>query len=132
YGGGGTSNGTLFQMTTGGSMSLLASFNGTNGAQPESTPLIGRDGSLYGTTSQGGTVLRGGKRQDGTVYNYSDGALSTLVAFDYTNGGAPDADLTQGQDGSFYGAAAQGGSSGFGTIFNVTTNGDWTTLWTFN
>jgi uncharacterized repeat protein (TIGR03803 family) len=41
-------------LTTNGTLTTLVSFNGTNGATPQAALLLGSDGSLYGTTANGG------------------------------------------------------------------------------
>ena len=61
--------------------------------------------------------------------------ITTLVNFNGTNGTGPDAVLTQGADGNFYGTTGSGGTSancarGCGTIFKVTA-GTVTTLYSF-
>jgi uncharacterized repeat protein (TIGR03803 family) len=43
----------------------------------------------------------------------------------------PTAGLVQGSNGNFYGTTGYGGASGEGTVFQVTTNGTWTTLVSF-
>ena len=55
-----------------------------------------------------------------------------LVSFATTNGAYPEANLTPGPDGNFYGTTSLGGSFGYGTVFKVTTNGVLTTLVNFN
>jgi len=46
---GGTYNkGTVFRMTTNGSLTILAHINGTNGNRPQTSMIIGSDGNLYG------------------------------------------------------------------------------------
>ena len=42
------------------------------------------------------------------------------------------AGLVQGRDGWLYGGAFQGGSPGYGTLFKISTNGDFVLLHTFN
>ena len=54
--------------------------------------------------------------------------LQTLCSFNGTNGDDPNAGLTLGNDGNFYGTTAHGGDNDDGTIFKVTTNGVLTTL----
>jgi uncharacterized repeat protein (TIGR03803 family) len=119
--------GTVFQVTTNGTLTTLVYFNNTNGAYPYALTL-GNDGNFYGTTEEGGSS------NYGTVFMVTtNGVLTTLVSFDYyTNGALPDAALTLGPDGNFYGTTEIGGSSSFGTVFMVTTNGTLTTLVYFN
>ena len=126
--GGGSSSdeGTVFQVTTNGTLTTLVSFNRANGEGPFAGLTLGNDGSFYGTTSSGGSY------GDGTVFKVTtDGTLTTLVAFNFTNGATPRAALTLGNDGNFYGTTYGGGSSGEGTVFQVTTNGTLTTLVSF-
>jgi uncharacterized repeat protein (TIGR03803 family) len=46
--------GTLFSISPTGQVQIVAAFDGTNGAAPEGGLILGEDGALYGTTSQGG------------------------------------------------------------------------------
>jgi uncharacterized repeat protein (TIGR03803 family) len=102
---------------------VLVSFNGTNGANPEAALTQDSDGNFYGTTECGGRFgYSGGGIGYGTVFQVTtNGTLTTLVSFDGTNGAYPQAVLTLGGDGNFYGLAA-------GSAFRVTTNGVLTTL----
>ncbi len=128
---GGTNGGfgTVFEMTPGGSLTSLVSFNNTNGAAPSAPLIQGTNGNFYGTTSTGGT--NGGY---GTVFEMtSDGVLASLVSFNDTNGATPQAPLAQGLDGNFYGTTSAGGTNGDqGTIFTMTSGGALTTLLSFN
>lgn len=105
----------------------LHSFTGTNdGANPYSGLVVGNDGSLYGTTSSGGTINLG------TVFKISpDGALTCLYSFNGTDGAAPYATVVRGADGTFYGTTYAGGVGNWGTIFQFRTNGTVTTLFSF-
>ena len=59
----GSSSGTLFRVTTNGTLTTLVNFNNaTNGAYPWGELTLGSDGSFYGTT------IGGGKNLDGTVF----------------------------------------------------------------
>ena len=58
--------------------------------------------------------------------------FQTLCSFGSTNGWSPYAAPTLGNDGNFYGTTYAGGSSGFGTVFKVTTSGALTTLVSFS
>src|SRR4051794_14329233 len=80
-GAGGTVNGTgggcIFRATPAGILTNMASFFGTNGANPLAGLVQGGDGKLYGTTQNGGTFNKG------TVFSYTiGGALTPLYSFD--------------------------------------------------
>lgn len=100
----------------------------TYGRNPAAGLTLGPDGALYGTTLDGGT-----NGNFGTIFRITtDGALTTLASFDGTNGSYPQASLTLGNDGNFYGTASEGGTNGgYGTVFEVTTNGILTAIASF-
>jgi uncharacterized repeat protein (TIGR03803 family) len=137
-----TNQGTVFKMTSDGTLITLASFTGTNGRFPYAGLIQGNDGNFYGTTADGGTnntTAGGGTNNDGTIFQItSDGVLKTLVNFNGTNGAIPEAALVQGNDGNFYGTTYEGGDlslnfgSGYGTVFKMTPDGTLTTLVDFN
>jgi uncharacterized repeat protein (TIGR03803 family) len=137
--GGGTTNnyGTIFKMTTGGALTTLVTFKGTNGVNPLDGLTLAPDGNFYGTTEYGGTnfgtqAISGGLGA-GTVFRLTtNGTLTTLATFAVTNGQNPHAGLTWGPGGLFYGTTASGGPFGDGTIFSVTTSGTLTMLTNFN
>lgn len=130
--------GTVFKITPQGTLTMLWQFgpNITNGANPIGGLVQGRDGSFYGTTTEGGT------NNDGTygmVFKVtSQGTLTTLWQFGGTDGDYPEGSLVQGSDGDFYGTTYLGGppnlnfGEGYGTIFKITPQGTLTTLWQFN
>ena len=135
-GGGIGANGTVFEVTTNGTLNTLVYFNSTNGALPYASLALGNDGNFYGTTFEGGSADSSG---DGTVFEVTtNGTLNTLVYFNSTNGALPYASLALGNDGNFYGTTAYGGNTsqnpveGWGTVFRVTTNGTLNTLVYFN
>jgi uncharacterized repeat protein (TIGR03803 family) len=141
-GGGTTGNGVVFAATPSGAVTLLHSF-GTitnmsgaflDGTFPEGVLVQGKDRSLYGTTTSDGAYGYG------TVFNVTtNGPFTVLYSFGaVTNGdgtpldgGGPEAGLVQGRDGSFYGTTAYGGTSDSGTVFQITTNGAFSTLYSF-
>jgi len=126
--------GTVFKVTTNGTLTTLVNFNGTDGSEPTAALTLGTDGNFYGTTSEGGS-----SPDDGTVFKVTtNGTLTTLVNFNGKNGANPTAALTLGNDGNFYGTTYGGGSGysdsltgNYGTVFKLTTNGTLTTLVSF-
>jgi uncharacterized repeat protein (TIGR03803 family) len=56
--------GTVFRMTPNGAITTLAVFNRTNGCYPTASVVEGKDGSFYGTTTEGGL----GPKASGTVF----------------------------------------------------------------
>ena len=180
--------GTLFKTTSAGAATLLHTFSaGGDGGQPAAALVQGRDGKFYGTTEYGGlsntdvsalpgygtvfvvdtngklislhvftgaadggspagslleaingkfygTTTLGGSNGFGTLFNIStNGALSSLVSFDYIRGAYPSNALVQASDGAFYGAASSGGTNGgWGTVFRMSADGTLTSLHSFN
>jgi uncharacterized repeat protein (TIGR03803 family) len=128
YGGGSNNIGTVFKVTTNGTLTTLVSFKGSYLAYPQAGLTLGTDGNFYGTTYGGGSSI-----YYGTVFKVTtNGTLTTLSSFSGTNGANPEAALTLGTDGNFYGTTYGGGSNNIGTVFKVTTNGALTTLISFN
>lgn len=106
---GGSSNaGTIFRLTSDGTLTTLVNFTNTNGLWPHAGLVQGMDGNFYGTTTFGGAY--GPAPGNGTVFKMSpDGILTTLFSFAGTNGAAPESELIEGADGNFYGTASSGG-----------------------
>lgn len=134
-GGGLYGGGTVFQITTGGKFTTLYNFCASGGTCSDgnysaATLVQGADGYLYGTTTYGGnSTCQSGC---GTVFQISmTGALTTLHAFNGTDGAAPVAGLVQGSDGNFYGTTSSGGPNSMGTVFKITPGGTLTTLYNF-
>lgn len=125
--GGTYSNGVVFRITQDGTFSSLYSFTGGNdGTAPCGDLVSDNTGLLYGTTEEGAAGF-------GTVFEITtNGILTPLYAFSGgADGGGPFAGLTLGPDGNYYGVTSGAGTSGYGTVFRVTTNGNLTTLHTF-
>jgi uncharacterized repeat protein (TIGR03803 family) len=116
--------GTLFTIDTGGSESVLYSFTGgTDGAYPYSHLLLDASGNLYGTASQGGCCGQG------TVFEFSNGILTALYGFSAapngtnSDGQIPMGGLTTDPAGNLYGTAAETGTYGWGTVFELQLGG---------
>lgn len=110
-------------------VTILATFNGTNGANPFTENLVqARDGDLYGTT------LYGGASNDGTVFKVTpSGTLTTIHSFSGTDGSNPYSGVVVGLDGDLYGTTYQGGVYGFGTFFKIIlTTGEFVSLHSFD
>src|SRR6185369_7204696 len=81
------------------------------------------DGNFYGTR------LNGGSGNQGTIFRITpDGIFTTLHSFiaDCAEGCSPFGGLVQANDGNLYGTTVIGGAGGVGTVFRVTTGGDFT------
>jgi uncharacterized repeat protein (TIGR03803 family) len=120
YGGAGTcldrqsgACGTVFKMTPTGQMTVLATFNGQNGAFPIG-PVTLAAGTLYGTATQGGTT------NDGVVFSVgTDGRnFQILHQFSGNDGYSPGGTLLI-EPGAVYGVAAVGGPFGLGVLYKI-------------
>ncbi len=110
--------------------SVLYNFGSKSGdpANPSFTGIVaqGRDGNLYTTAPQGGSM------GDGGVFKITpSGTLNVLYSFDVTHGSAPQGGVTLAADGNFYGTTCAGGTSGSGTVFKITPSGSLTVLHNF-
>jgi uncharacterized repeat protein (TIGR03803 family) len=127
----GYGEGTIYSLPlTGGSINVLAAFNGSNGWSPEGDlTLIGN--TLYGTTEHGGP------NGYGEVFScpVSGGSVTVLAPFNRSNGAAPWQGLTL-SGSTFYGTTDSGGNlsfnggSGFGTVFSLPVSGGTPTVLT--
>ena len=130
YIGGLYSHGAVFQLNSDGSVTVLHSFSGDDGADPYAGLIQGTDGALYGTTSY--DRLYGG----GTVFqlNLDGSGFRVLHSFSwYDDGANPYAGLIQGTDGALYGTTSSGGQYyGGGTVFQLNSDGNFTVLHIFS
>ncbi len=119
-GGGAAGDGTVFELAQGsGTITMLASFNGSNGLHPEGSVIFDSAGNLYGTTNAGGVS------SDGTVFELAKGSatITTLASFSGINGTTPNGDLIMDSAGNLYGTTGAGGASGEGTVFELAHGG---------
>lgn len=127
---GGTYNsGSIFRISTSGTMTILKQFNiDIDGGYPKGSLIQAKDGAFYGTTESGGP------KNGGVLFKItSDGQYTVLYSMSVnTEGGRPSGRLLQASDGYFYGVNRSGGSTGYGTIFRWKPDGTYTVLKTFN
>ena len=130
---GGNGNlGSLFRLTFSGDWTTVVEFNGTNGANPEFPLVKDSTGCIYGLTQEGG------EHGAGSIYRIpSAGGFQTIHSFP---GSAnpfastiPKGPLLMGRDGELFGTISLDfNSTGpFGTVYEVTPNGEYTVLHVF-
>lgn len=126
--------GVLFEQSAGGTFTVLHSFNcGSDGTFPTGGVLEYK-GNLYGT------AFEGGANGYGTVwqYNISSSTFTVLHSFDYTDGGYPEGGVAcqQGKKtvcaGNLFGTTEEGGTSGYGTVWEINSSGTFTSLNSFD
>ncbi len=141
--GGAYGNGTVFAITTSGMETVLYSFKGVpaDGARPRA-PLLNVNGTLYGTTVEGGaqscSSYEGGGC--GTVFSITPSGKETVLhSFKgaKTDGQNPDGGLIY-VNGKLYGTTHGGGPNCFfgvgavcGTVFSITSSGKERVLYFF-
>jgi uncharacterized repeat protein (TIGR03803 family) len=118
--------GTVFQMAPDGSgFTVLHRFGaGTDGALPRAGLIQAPDGTLYGTTANGGPS------DGGTIFQMAPDGSGYAVLHSFTagtDGAGPFADLIQAPDGTLYGTTLFGGDGclglGCGTVFGMAPDG---------
>lgn len=126
--GGSNGDGAVFQITPDGTFAVLYSFKGADGSLPAGGLTLGMDGNLYGTTSVGGA------HASGTIFKITTtGTLTSLYSFtSSTDGSNPVAPPIQGSDGNWYGTTSLSGAHGAGAVYKLTSNGTFTTLYSFD
>ena len=136
YFGGSSGLGAIFRLDSSAIVTTIYSFNGVDGAHASAALIQASDGYLYGTTADGGTTPCAGNGC-GTVFRIDLlGQLTSLHAFDHTDGWSPSSALVESSDGFFYGVTPFGGSGGClpqgcGTVFKSDTLGHLTSLYSF-
>jgi uncharacterized repeat protein (TIGR03803 family) len=154
HGGAYDDNGTAFQITPDGVFTSLHSFgaakdiynNPTDGGVPLGGLTQAADGAWYGTASVGGPVEDTFGGGFGVLYKLDgNGAYSVVWGFggvldqdgNPLDGAAPNAAVVIGPDGTIYGTTQAGGntpdpnSGQYGTVFEIQTNGDFSSLYSF-
>jgi uncharacterized repeat protein (TIGR03803 family) len=137
--GGSFNFGILFRLNPNLRETVPHSFSGGDGLYPAAPLIWGPNGSLYGTTVDGGTPEGGGCRHGcGTVFTVDKtGKETVLYAFQGgTDGGNPAARLVWDHNGNLYGTTFSGGDlscyvGGCGVVFKLDRTGKQTVLYSF-
>jgi uncharacterized repeat protein (TIGR03803 family) len=115
----GSGCGAVFKITTSGKESVVYSFKGGSDGERLWGGLVNLNGTLYGTTYEGGAG------DGGTVFSVTpSGVEKVLHAFGggSSDGGGPFGSLVA-LNGVLYGTTTYGGSNNYGTVFTITTSG---------
>jgi uncharacterized repeat protein (TIGR03803 family) len=101
--------GTVFEVTTAGVVTVLHSFNGTDGSIPESALVQATDGNLYGTAAR--AEFNECSEGCGTIFQITTaGAFTLLHTFSGPDGENPIGGLVQATNGTLYGTTYIGGT----------------------
>jgi uncharacterized repeat protein (TIGR03803 family) len=131
--GGAANSGIVYRITADSQYSVLYSFTGgADGSTPVGGLIFDGFGNLYGTTSKGGLNY-------GTVFELSPPppgkkawTLTTLHSFQAGADGAfPQGRVMFDFFGHLYGTTMQGGTSDYGTVFELTPGGPETVIYSF-
>ncbi len=136
---GGQATGVVFQLVppvapaTTWTYNVIHSFGGNNdGADPNSSLIVGKNGSFWGTTVKGGTsgqgtvfqvtppAAPGGMWTENVLYSFTGGA----------DGGQPYAELAADSSNNLFGTAYTGGASNSGTVFKLAPPAKGKPAWT--
>ena len=127
--GGAYGKGTVFmQDLNTGAHTVLHSFGGgTDGAVPNGLTANSAGTIVYGTTSQGGAEGLG------TVFSLvlSTGVETVLHSFTGADGSSPEGEVSFDPSGNLYGTASAGGAHTWGTVFEISSTGAFTLLYSF-
>ena len=113
--------------------SVLYRFTGgTDGGLPLGDLVFDKQGSIYGTTQQGGVPHKCGGLGCGVVFKLSHRSVmwSETPIYQFTglsDGITPNGGVVFDRSGNLYGTTVSGGSGNFGTVFQLTPSGSgWT------
>ena len=116
FSGGANRSGSIYKVTLGGTVSLVADLTSIAGTAPVGTLVEGLDHNLYGMAPSGGGGI-------GTIYKVTPaGVLSNVINFANNIaplGAQPTGSLLVGADHSLWGTTSTGGANAAGTLFKV-------------
>ncbi len=124
--GGASGQGAVYKIDASGRETVLHSFSGSDGSNPEAGVTRDAAGDLYGTT------YFGGASGFGTVYKIDPSGQETVLhSFTGGDGSYPKAGVVRDPAGNLYGTTSEGGASGFGTVYKIDASGQETLLYSF-
>jgi uncharacterized repeat protein (TIGR03803 family) len=134
--GGASKVGVVFVITPGGKYKVLHNFcsqgaSCPDGGYPVDPPILGRNGNLYGATTQGGTMGGGG-----VLYELSPTGAYRVI-YDFCSSSkcsafsAAPSTITQDASGNFFGTTFYGGADSSGTVFELSATNQYNTLHEF-
>ena len=140
--------GVVFELspTSGGTWNetVLHTFEGSDGEQPQAALVFDAAGNLYGSTVEGGAVSSSCSIGCGVIFKMtrtSSGSWTQKIihTFNGSNGGGPMGNLIFDSAGKLYGTASYGGNladckkNGCGLVFELSlTSGVWKQIRAFN
>lgn len=116
-----------------GTETVIHSFGASGDGSVPSASLLNVNGTLYGTTTAGGSGIGSlcGPGGCGTVYRVTtDGQENVVYSFSGHGGVGPVASLTNVK-GTLYGTTLYGGAGNLGTVFSLTQSGTESVLHNF-
>jgi uncharacterized repeat protein (TIGR03803 family) len=130
YGGGAHSyGGTIYEVAN--STALYTFSGGADGSQPMDSLISDGQGNLYGTASGGGNGNYGSGHGVIFKFDLTTGQETVLYTFTGPDGSTPDGSLVRDLSGNLYGTTSVGGAAGHGTVFELSTASQLTTLHSF-
>jgi uncharacterized repeat protein (TIGR03803 family) len=123
-GGGPDTAGTIYKVTSNGSLTTIFTFDETDGYQPEGELVQAPDGNFYGTTNLGNESC-GFDNICASVFKVTpNGTFTELYSFPFNPyfNSVYATGLAVGNNGDLYGAVVQSGT-GYGEVFSISTGG---------
>ncbi|GEM_PF-1010211 len=125
--GGHKNRGVIYKLSADGrNFTILHSFSGADGANPEAELARGADGFLYGVASHGGAEQGGAAfriRADGSDFAVLHEFDKCDIENPYAPGGTRPTMLLASNDGYLYGATRKGGDENQGAVFRMRIDG---------
>jgi uncharacterized repeat protein (TIGR03803 family) len=116
----------VYKISPKGRYKVLHAFDGADGNSPSGTPLLDKDGNIFGTTQQGG------QNGFGTIYELTPhGTEKVLYSFTRADGISPYPGVVRDDEGNLYGTTQGGGANNYGTLFKFSPAGALTVLHAF-